>query len=278
LTLLAFQNFLYEQGQYEYAKRVFAQSVAAGNDGRQMRLRMARTVLALYRIKLDEDEHHQSLAETRASQGYQHMGPEEARTTLRRAMEDLALVLEYPQTLHQPATLFELATVYYRVNDHQQCCTLLAHHFQMFPASPLTPFVCYLSAHVLMYARNWKRAAEYYQQLTLEPVPLTMASQEAPPGDDNNDAVPLIEPPPHSWGVMMECGRCHERIAMAADAALRGNGATDGGTGEAEDWTAEGEGGTGRVVLSRRRARQRRQLSIAGGPGSGRGGGGGQGR
>ena len=93
-TLLAFQNFLYEQGQYEYAKRVFAQSVAAGNDGRQMRLRMARTVLALYRIKLDEDEHHQSLAETRASQGYQHMGPEEARTTLRRAMEDLALVLE----------------------------------------------------------------------------------------------------------------------------------------------------------------------------------------
>ena len=46
---------------------------------------MARTVLALYRIKLDEDEHHQSLAETRASQGYQHMGPEEARTTLRRA-------------------------------------------------------------------------------------------------------------------------------------------------------------------------------------------------
>jgi Tfp pilus assembly protein PilF len=24
-TLLAFQNFLYEQGQYEYAKRVFAQ-------------------------------------------------------------------------------------------------------------------------------------------------------------------------------------------------------------------------------------------------------------
>ena len=54
-TLLAFQNFLYEQGQYEYAKRVFAQSVAAGNDGRQMRLRMARTVLALYRIKLDED-------------------------------------------------------------------------------------------------------------------------------------------------------------------------------------------------------------------------------
>ena len=179
------------------------------------------------------------------------------------------LVLEYPQTLHQPATL-ELATVYYRVNDHQQCCTLLAHHFQMFPASPLTPFVCYLSAHVLMYARNWKRAAEYYQQLTLEPVPLTMVSQAAPPGDDNNDAVPLITAAAQLGD---ERGRCHERIAMTADAALRGNG--DGGGGGL-DGRGRGRDGARRPVASARAAaaaavhRGRPRLRKGGGGGQGR--------
>ena len=101
-TLLAFGNFLYEQKQYAYAAHIFDQSVAAGNDGRQLHLRMARTRLALYRQKLDEDAHHQGLEDKLKPDGYEHMSPEEGRGRLRRALAEFSLCLEYPQTLHHP--------------------------------------------------------------------------------------------------------------------------------------------------------------------------------
>ena len=51
-TLILFSDFLYDRGQYEDAIKIFEQSLAAGNEGRRLRCRLARARLCLYRITI----------------------------------------------------------------------------------------------------------------------------------------------------------------------------------------------------------------------------------
>ena len=208
-------DLLYDLGQYDDAVPIFERGVELGNESRRMRLRFARLHVALHRI-------HEAGA-TPTVEPWLHLS---------QSLEHYQHVLKSSETMHMPAVLMEVALVHYRLNHHQACATLCAHHLAQFPSSPLTPMVTVLAAHVLVRAGQYKEAAIYYAELLLNPPPcqlqmgrhvLAGALPNGPydnevDGDDRApdfdltldreeyDAILLFSPPPHRWGVHMEIG------------------------------------------------------------------------